>query len=327
MFSSRVDESSYIDEKNQLSYFTKNFLNAFKSHSGSEIRIKDIMDYISDNLENKFQQTPFFLIQADLTEKFCSMNNVRSALSDLSIVKPKKDEITYDEEAKTLEYLIKEDAKSHFTEDQVSKLLEEIREIIKSHEYNKLSSFYEISYSFLKLSEYDDPSGLSELIGKWLDDHENEFFAEVKYEKVEVKSPKVSKSAFIVFDQMKEKEYKKIVNGYKLTADCLYEVILIETTPKYPNIPVIDCIIGFVLNKNKIRFFEGHITYKDLSWNNLQVDKVKWYTNEHNFKNRDHIITFISIITSQRFSNFIIKELEERFGLNIEDNPKTEDNL
>lgn len=56
LFSSQSDQSSYQDT--DLSFFTRGVIEALFSHSGSTIRYKDIIDYVSDLFASNTQQTP-----------------------------------------------------------------------------------------------------------------------------------------------------------------------------------------------------------------------------------------------------------------------------
>lgn len=70
--SSLKDQSSFQTEV--ISDFTLSFINSIKEHDTNEIRYKDIIDFISDVFEKNTLQTPFFVVQADYTEKFCVIN-------------------------------------------------------------------------------------------------------------------------------------------------------------------------------------------------------------------------------------------------------------
>ncbi|TON37427.1 hypothetical protein, partial [Vibrio parahaemolyticus] len=43
---------------------------------------KDLIDFVSDSFESNSEQTPFFVVQADFTEPFCTVSKtLRDALS------------------------------------------------------------------------------------------------------------------------------------------------------------------------------------------------------------------------------------------------------
>lgn len=71
MFSSQKEEASY--QSGHLSDFSKAFALSIHEHKDAQIRYKDILDFISDSFASTGDQTPAFVVQADLVEAFCDI--------------------------------------------------------------------------------------------------------------------------------------------------------------------------------------------------------------------------------------------------------------
>jgi hypothetical protein len=73
LFSSLKEQYSYQDER--LSDFTKCIVESISDFAGTEMRFKDIIDYVSDYFAASAKQTPFFITQAANTELFASVDS------------------------------------------------------------------------------------------------------------------------------------------------------------------------------------------------------------------------------------------------------------
>jgi len=118
MFSSQSDQHSYQDEN--LSFFTRSIAESIYKHESDSIRYKDIIDFVSDSFSDKHSQTPFFVVQADFTELFCStpatLKNAVKGLVQESSLEFVSEEGS--EEKKSLSDIIKADANRYCTEDE-----------------------------------------------------------------------------------------------------------------------------------------------------------------------------------------------------------------
>jgi hypothetical protein len=317
MFSSNVDQSSYQDEN--LSFFTKSFINAVKSHNAKDIRYKDIIDYVSDDFGKiKTNQTPFFVTQADYTEKFCSINPDVKNLFSSNEEKDEEEKSKPQMEIKTLASVIKSDAKSYLTGEEVDDLLNEIKEKTENHEYsNEFISIYDMKYTFDEIPELPKEN----VIGKWLDENDNEYFIEIESNEVPY-----SKKVPILDDKGVETNQYKMITKYRKdisriysSVDLPYSCIEIIAKPKYPNIPCYKCIIPFVFSKTEMRFFYCFATYKDINWNERELIKedIQWITSVAKFENIENVFNEVSNIQN-RFCEFIINYLEDKFMTALE---------
>ena len=331
MFSSNFDQSSYQDDN--LSYFTKSFINAVKMHSANEIRYKDIIDYISDDFGSiSSEQTPFFVTQADFTEKFCLINsNIKKVLASS---KDEKAELKEEPELQmgngSLESIIRKDAEYYFTKDQVFKLLEELETKIQEHVYpDEFTFIYDVNYSIGEHSNFDDLPNL-DTVGKWLDENDNLYFAETKSRQVPIEVEPTGENAInnklnlLISNYYTERMYKRVITGFRLTTECPYDLIRIEAYPNYPNVFRNDCIIAFVLSKTEFRFFYCFIPYKDINWDEIEMDEgeINWITKAVKFKDKKDMFNLISNIQNE-FANFVMGNLNEKFGMKTKESIET----
>ncbi|MBU2227237.1 MAG: caspase family protein, partial [Proteobacteria bacterium] len=133
LFSSQKEQSSYQDKA--LSEFTKAIAEAIASFSGTEMRFKDMIDYVSDAFVTNANQTPFFIIQASNTEIFTTIDDrLRDRIRDeidkhLSIIVRATTTTTIQglPQRFTLVDLVKSDAQNYCTKDVMIECLNKIR--------------------------------------------------------------------------------------------------------------------------------------------------------------------------------------------------------
>jgi hypothetical protein len=91
MHSSMTSQYSY--QNDDLSDFTKSILESINTNNKDSIRYKDIIDYVSDEFEKSTEQTPFFITQADHTERFINSSpEIQKALNKY-VIKVEKNRI------------------------------------------------------------------------------------------------------------------------------------------------------------------------------------------------------------------------------------------
>lgn len=328
MFSSKLDESSYIYKESKFSLFTESFIDAFKFHDSKDIRYKDIIDYISDRFSKiAKKQTPLFIIQAHNTEKFCSMNPIKKLFSPSKVIKIEpgkvKEEKKPEKDIKNLVSIIEKDAESYLEKEEVFELLGKIEQLIQKHQYSdEFTKLYEINHLFMDYGDYDNIPKL-DVVGQWLANNDNEYFAEVKSELQEIKEPMLEEHLYNnlysgiiatnnLLNALSPPKYERVIIGYKPTVNCPYDIIKFEANPKLPNIPLSECIIAFVISQTEIRFFFSYVNYKKVDWDNYEIGEkgVQWEIKVLKYK--DNIFDFMSNIQNN-FADFVINELKEKY--------------
>lgn len=301
--SSLSNQSSYQDDN--LSFFTYSFVQSLKEHPSTEIRYKDIIDFILDEFDDNPDQTPFFVIQAELTEKFCALNeNLKQYLIDFNL-----DGTSSDQSSKsppTLLELVQKNAKEYVDKEGTLKAIEFCK-----LQFQKLKLDKEIGELFnLEIDFIDDNNTLPgvKAIGKWLKDNNNDFFAVPYYEEY--------------YDHEYTGDTITTLTGYQLRIkETPFKAISIDILSKYPNLKSYKCNVAFLPSRNQISFFYVILNYIENVWDDktLDLDKIKWsYTNKK--------IAFEESISegvkgiAMAINDKIRSDLNIQFGLKNEDN-------
>ncbi|MDA0176715.1 caspase family protein [Mesoflavibacter profundi] len=301
--SSLSDQSSYQDEN--LSFFTKSFIDSLKEHSLTEIRFKDIIDFILDDFEGVNEQTPFFVIQADFTEKFCVLNDsIKKFLKTYSVSNNLDDKKNDNKKVQSIVDIVKSNAKEYVDKEGAIEAMNYcIKEFKKKNIADDIKELYTLNLEFIHDNNSLPASGS---IGRWLLDNNHDFFAKPYY--VEHYSE---------FDN----EFFKTIDGYEfLIEDAPFNAISIDIIGLYPNIKSYKCNVVLLISKNKITFFYSILQYIDDGWNSRILDKngIKWkYVNckigskESITKGINHIYSSIT----ENIKSILYKEL----GLNTDE--------
>ncbi len=293
--SSLNNQSSFQNE--HLSFFTFSFIKALKEHKTKEIRYKDIIDVISDEFTENQDQTPFFVIQADLTEKFCSFStDLKEYLASLTV--PYSNDEETKEATHTLSDLVKKDAKDYVDKQGALNAIEflqtEVKSISLSSELVELFNLEIIFHQDYKLIPH------TKVIGKWLNDNKNEYFTKIVYEDK--------------IDYETGEEYTTMT-GFDLKFETSFKAISIEVTGLYPNLASYQCNIVFLISKRLITFFYFVTNYIDESWEikNLNSKGIKWLYTERKITDKDEIAKGIELI-KQKIESTIREELNAKFA-------------
>jgi len=331
LFSSQTDQYSYQDEK--LSFFTKSIVEAVQNHKSEIIRYKDVIDYVSDSFSDNHNQTPFFIVQADFTESFCTVTEtLRKALKDVLVhqtadLDPK---LIAGDSQKSLLDLVREDAQKYCTEEEalnhLAKFFASLRDAPLSKE---ISDLYEVQYE--SVGEYAEiPSALD--IGKWLDSNDHKFFAHPYKEEVKIrrrvpKDPRkrilgsLANIALLGINEDDEDEFKTIIStelrikGFRSTIDMPTKLLKITINPKFPNIDAASAYIVPIISKTEMRVFFSFNFYDQQDWSGRKIsDKVKWLTELVGIKDEEARLKIGQKIMAD-FSSFVYTPIAEKFKL------------
>jgi len=291
--SSLNSQSSFQTE--QLSFFTFSFIKALKEHKTKEIRYKDIIDVISDEFSDNKEQTPFFVIQADLTEKFCSFpTDLRRYLDGFNLSPT-------DGESKntplTLADLVKKDAKEYVDKQGALNAIEFVQAQFISFSLSaEFAELYNFDIKFLQ--DYNLISN-TKVIGNWLRESKNGYFASLVYEER--------------IDYETGEEYSTLT-GFDLKFEAPYKAILIDINSLYPNLNSYQCCIVFLISKKLITFFYFVTNYIDESWENrtLNTKGIKWLYVDAKIADKDAIKLGIEFIKLS-VEDSIREELNSKF--------------
>ncbi len=311
--SSLSTQSSF--QNDEMSFFTKSFVEAIKQHKTDEIRYKDIIDFISDEFDGNGEQTPFFVIQAELTEKFCTISRqLREYLKNISIkaALPSTDAT----KSQTLADLVKQDAKEYSTKEDAIGLLEELKtDASKVTLSDELSELYE-----LKLSIIEDTQNIPSrtVIGRWLKDNPDLFFARPTYKPVyEDTAGMLSSFALssgIKFGKQDPTETKYEIDGYELKCEVPFKGISLIANARFANLNSYNLTITFLVSKKAIRFFYFIAGYIEESWDNRKLNskEIEWKSIEFKITEKGNVLEGVKNILSELNSR-IFKDLNDRF--------------
>ena len=334
LFSSLKEQYSYQNEK--LSDFTKCLVESVADFGGTEMRFKDVIDYVSDNFAANAKQTPFFITQATNTELFTAVDNtlrekIRSHLSlCCSTSSPTK--IAEPDHGITqpvsLFDLVKADSERYCTKDEVLSTLEHCQIFLAEQQYtDDTYALYDVELAGLPSIEGEVPRIVN--IGKWLSENKNDYFAEPTYrqedyeEEIEVPVRHRGLSAYFTTIQSLTPQYetktvtrtRKVVTGFRLTQETSSSAFRITTKPKFQNLSWHDCHVAFVFSKTEIRFFYLFGTFREQNWEkrNCQPEE-NWRTLVALFKSEKAVDDALRQIV-ETFENYIMEPIKSRYSL------------
>lgn len=316
--SSLNNQSSFQDDS--LSFFTASFISAIKEHKTSEIRYKDIIDYISDEFENNQDQTPFFVIQADYTEKFCTLTKqLQEFLTSFQKGKGKGKPDSV--KATSLFDLVSQDAKDYVDKDGALKTLGLVRKEFESFSLaGDLHRLFAVETKFLE--DYQTVPKKS-VVGKWIKDNDNTYFANPTYEKIKDEPVGIlGQSVLQTSSLFGTPSYRYELNGFDLKIEVPFKTVSIDINSKYPNLLSYNCKVVFLLSKKAIRFFYFITNYIEESWDNkkLNTTDIEWVTQESKITDSASIVESIKKI-KEKIESKMNKDIEDKFRLNTATGP------
>ncbi len=307
LFSSSSNQSSVALE--DFSVFTKSFAMSLLNYEGKDIRYRDIMDYISDDVNVKKYQTPLFIQQADNTEIFCNVSNelasslrgslkveIDTEVSRLRASGEVEQEANVSEEEKLIS-LIREKSKSYCNSDQAQESLE-----IYFNEFNSFQWSETVSSLFdVKIKLQQDYSGITGLTGiaKWIKESEENYFATETYtqEEYEAKEKIVSEDRF-GFNKTTEyrpvTKYRDVIDGFRLTAPSPQQSVIIFFKPKEEVLNWYRLFFTHVFSKSKLTVFCKYEAETERSWDKRGIqNQNEWKILHCGFKEHDKIRVLI----------------------------------
>ncbi|GGF23240.1 caspase family protein [Flavobacterium limi] len=307
--SSLSNQSSYQDDN--LSFFTYSFVQSLKDHPSSEIRYKDIIDFILDDFQGNEEQTPFFVIQAELTEKFCALNeDLKNYLVNFQI--ENKSSSKEDKKNPTLLELVRSNAKEYVDKEGALKAMEYCKiQFEKLKLDQEIAELYDVEMHFLL--DQNSIVGIK-TIGKWLRDNKNDFFAKPLYSQE--------------YNEYNG-EVHNILSGYNfLVDDAPYTALIIEIMSKFPNLKSYRCNVAFLVSKKEISFFYTVLQYIEDGWDTrkLDIEKIKWTYNISKIAIENSMIGGIESVF-ETINDRIKADINNQFGLKNEEGEEESDDL
>lgn len=326
MFSSQADQYSYQDS--HLSFFTKSIVESVHNHTSDTIRYKDVIDHVSDSFLENTNQTPFFIVQADFTEPFCTISEtLKLSLSHFLESDNSSEKVATSGENKSILELVKVEAESYCTEEEsvyfINNLIKDIKKTPLSED---LQGLYEVD--FVKSS---DLSGIpdTKAIGKWLRSNDHSLFAREVVRRVNVekrvlkRNPALLVNTFTALlpDSSDDEYFKTVtkseimVKGFRSTVDLPISVLKIYAKPKFPNISTASAYIIPLISKTTLQLFYAFDFFTEEGWNEKRrSSSVDWSMYSLRIKEEGSSNRFAKEVISE-FSNFLLSPLLEKFSL------------
>lgn len=318
LHSSMTSQYSYQNDK--LSDFTKSFLKAINRSDKPSIRYKDIIDFISDEFEKSTDQTPFFITQADHTERFLDTSpELQNVLAKYIIESVKEiEKINEEDPVKYNSYIdkIKKEAEVYSTQEDVSILLEQVKNLIEESELKtEINELYEFKFSFEHNLRYL-PKGF--LIARWLEDNPNDFFAKPYYEQTSYQEEETRADPFGSIASMMRgnkivTKYRNDLKGFEQPIDIPYKYVTIDFKPLFPNLKQHALLLTFLISKKDIKFFYAFTGYSETDWSRKEIiTNFKWRSSDFQIKQTEKILEFIKNKISET-ENKLIEIIKEKF--------------
>lgn len=318
MFSSKNDQSSYASAN--LSHFTRSFLEASTLRPDGGVRYKDVMDGISDSFSSATsKQTPYFVIQADLTEEFIELDDpMRAAVGPFLATTPAApvpgssgSGAPSKRGAVSLKDRIAEAAKGYVSKAKAAEVLESLPHMItKDMLSSDVAALYELT---VDERTGDTPSASS--IGLWIDQNPDDppyFARSVKGTRnVTRRVPKnrgllgAGNALSFMYDVDDDDHYKTIhqeesfVSGYKPTCDMPYNYLTMKLEPRYDNLVTEECILAPIISSSKIRLFYAFARYLKTDFDKTKRGPLsKWTTFDAMLQDKAEIEASVSRVVS-----------------------------
>ncbi|MCK5763921.1 MAG: caspase family protein [Clostridiales bacterium] len=291
MYSSLVNQSSFQTEK--ISDFTKSLLSSIGNYSGTEIRYIDIMNYIADDFYENPMQTPFFVNQSRLTEKFCTINDKMREIFKFDDIIECDAELPEKTEEKIVNK-IKLLAKTYCNKEEAFEILNKIRLKCETYEVPKdFNEFYERELIFK-----EDYNGIinTKKIGLWLEENHHSYMANAEYGFDFARDPYGAlMAAQSVFTGV-ESNSKKVLKGFDIDIEePPYKSIVINYNSKYPNVLSHICQIVYLISKTKIALFGVVTNFIEDNWDSRKINKnVDWSLKEIPIKDEEAVLSGVN---------------------------------
>lgn len=273
LYSSLRDQTSKADS--DFSCFTKEIFRKVYSANQSELRYKDLIDYLSDSSIQG--QTPFFVTQAKFTEVFLEINPEVKALlkPTFAIASPPEPKL----QERSLFDALKMEAKRFVTKETALNSIQACKGILENYKpLPELESLYHVSL-FLD-REYDSlPNKYA--IGKWLSQNPNNVFADPTYSVEEYEAEVEDKSSLWAITRAFGEPYptkmvkkkRSVIEGFSSRIECQIKGVEILFAPKLENLKQYSVFFVFLLSKTTLYTFASKCRYIDYNWDKRNPEK------------------------------------------------------
>ena len=204
----------------------------------------------------------------------------------------------------TILEIVKANAKEFVDKEGALKALEFSKQQIGVLTLDKeIKDLYELKIFFI-----DDNNAIVgvSVIGRWLKDNANDFFATPKY--------------LDYVDPYDGEPHTRLVGYNLLIDDAPFKGANIEVSSKFPNLKSYRCNVAILISKKQLTFFYCISQYLENGWDEKKIDteKMKWTYTNTKIANNDSISGGIKLIL-QYINDKVKSDVSIQFGLKTED--------
>jgi hypothetical protein len=327
------------------SFFTHSFLESLTQEPG-QIRYRDIMAFVADNMAAQGLPKPVFVVQADNTEIFGTIDAdlINFTKSTLAINEGVSADAAAQIESRVslqdeLLQLVKTKSVNEFcTRGEVDANLSTVNGLLSSQKWPpNVCSLFDID-----LAEIENTANIANAvaIGTWLKKNEAEnYFATPRYEKVayEVeeyrvlpKRPISSSNSFLAnarvmsrliggedeneYKLEKVKKTKSVINGFLYSVDPPFKSVRLSFTPRYTALENYSLAIVIIFSRKVASIFYSieHLALSD--WDTLKMPKSEeWKNKTAPLKASEEIENAINVIITDA-SAFLLSDVNARLA-------------
>ncbi|QUT15543.1 caspase family protein [Rahnella inusitata] len=336
MLSSESSQNSFAD--NNLSFFTKSFIECIANSETESIRYKDLMDYISDSFMSNKEQTPLFINQANYTEIFISqdsslkeiLNNSLRGLAQLQLEKIPQ---------ATLIDRIKEDSKRFMKQEEAMAIYKKIIDIANENKKFKNDGKNIFDVSVLKIDDYKPIPKISQ-ISKWLHSHPGLFFASPTYA-VEIREKKVLKNRHAFYSSLmrmggleEDDDYKtveekiNVPKGVENIIEVPFKALEIKAVSLFDNVNSSTLYIVPFISRTQMVVFNYVSHSITVGWDGevMQDANELWESSIYELIDKDKIFDHVRRLF-EYFEAFSLEPIKRSLGIQNEEKLEAENTV
>ncbi|TIH19103.1 caspase family protein [Marinifilum sp. JC120] len=308
LFSSAKHERSWA--LSDYSVFTKSFAQSLLDFENKEIRYRDIMDYISDDVAVKKHQTPLFIQQADNTELFGEISSelvkeITNKISEHSTPATGEEKNQLPESEEDVDSnsqldgefikLVKDSSRKYCDEEDALKSIASIAKFVNGYKWSEtLQKLYDI--------EVEEKQGQFQLkslakVAKWIHENGERYFVQIKYkdesyqakEKVEYENGYGYSRGMLGLSNLFNQEVKyktvtksrKVICGFEHSVEVPYSSLLVVFTPKEKALLWFSIFITYAFSKSKVTMFSKFEFDEEVTWQDRSARDVNQWKIVH----------------------------------------------
>jgi len=338
LYSSSEEEESLANEN--ISFFTLSFFSSLIQNIG-DIRYRDIMAYIADDMNVKKFPEPIFIVQANNTELFGNINSdlityikKELNLNSNTIEKNQEQDSSIQGEKGILNLIQEKSNNEYCTKEEAFENINLLKIKFSIEEWDTdITSIFNIN-----LNEIDKDIPNSKSIGEWLLKNDENYFVkplyeyEKYYQEEYIEIPKKPANTYEAklrrltnnfglygkddrdYKLEKVEKTRKVLKGIQFTTETPFRAFQIYFEPKHHAIEHYTLTIVPIFSRKTLIIFNAIENLKYNGWDSISYPKCQdWKISKMSLKNRDEIENFckhkIGII-----SKYIIDDIKTKLS-------------